>query len=57
MSIDSHMSAGPYLKSIELPAFPLLQPSSVTKSAAAPFSRRLRDLLPAWLRPAAPDEV
>lgn len=45
MSIDSHMSAGPYLKSIELPAFPLLQPPSVTKSAAAPFSRRLRDLL------------
>ena len=45
MSIDSHMSAGPYLKSIELPAFPLLQPSSVTKSAAAPFSRRLGDLL------------
>ena len=39
------MTAKPYFKSIELPAFPLLTQSLSPDSAPTPFSQRVRDLL------------
>lgn len=39
------MTTEPFLKSIELPAFPLVRQSALAGSAPTPFSQRVRDLL------------